>query len=140
MLRRLSPLPAIRWCRMRFGNRTPTRRALIYLIASLLLTSCTTWTARSDVRSALGRAEGVERCRVTFLTGAQLVLLNAVLVGDTLTGTADVPAAPEWRIALAEIQKIEVYRVDAVETAKNALIAVAVAGLVFLGLGGLAQM
>jgi len=108
------------------------RLAGTLLLLLIYLSGCTSWHVQNVAPAQVIADRHPTAVRVTRADQSRVVLQNPTVVGDTLVGAPDsARAAVERRIALSEVQKIEVQQGDA---GKTIGLAVAAAGLVVFGL------
>jgi hypothetical protein len=112
--------------------RRERRRARPLLLLLIYLSGCTSWQVEQVAPAQLIAERQPSRVRVTRADQSRVVLRDPTIVGDTLVGALDsAKAVWESRVALSEVQRIEVRHGDAGRTIGLAL---AAAGLVVFGL------
>lgn len=97
---------------MKFRIR-PTRFSILILCCTLALAACTSWQEQSAPAPA-GRRE-IGAVRLTLNDGFSIVLENAAVSGDSIAGTVPGRSVPT-AIALADVRKTEIRRVDPATT------------------------
>lgn len=112
--------------------RRERRRARPLLLLVIYLLGCTSWQVQQVAPPQLIAERQPSRVRVTRADQSRVVLRDPTIVGDALVGALDsAKAVWESRVALSEVQRIEVQHGDAGRTIGLAVLA---AGLVVFAL------
>jgi hypothetical protein len=116
--------------------RNSIRRAAVAVAAPLSLAACTGYRAQPTPQPSANTLVA-QRARVTKADGTSLLLVNAIVRGDTLRGTLGQPGGTPVAIALADVRRFEVRQPKhAATTALLLLVTVPVAALgTFVALG-----
>lgn len=113
---------------MRLLQRPVTLRPCAWIAILGLLSGCATW-APSTVPAAISSSDQAETYRVTLGSGERVVVRNVEIAHDTLKGITTEPPVELRVIALDEIQKAELRRIDPVRSAIAAVAGGATAAL-----------
>jgi len=112
--------------------RQERRLARALLLLLIYLSGCTSWEAQQVAPAQVIADRHPSTVRVTRADQSRMVLQHPTVLGDTLVGALDsAKAVWESRVALSEVQRIEVRHGDAGRTIG---LAVAAAGLLAFGL------
>ncbi len=114
----------------RFAHHGGLRSAIATALAAATLGACTTWRPLPGSPRAVV-PQRASQLRVHVASGNVLQIHNAIVVGDSLTGTREwMPGSDRVAVALADVTSVEVHRVSLGRT----VLAVAILGVVVVGL------
>lgn len=97
---------------MKFRIR-PSRLSILALCCALASSACSTWEDHSAPAPTTGHTIGA--VRLTLADGSAVVLKDAVVRGDSIVGSPS-ETTVETAIALADVKKTELRRIDPAST------------------------
>jgi hypothetical protein len=110
------------------------RRSVVALSCALMLGACTTWEEQSSPAPAGNRP--VKTVRLTRMDGSTVVLENVAVENDSIVGSRGL--ARRYAVAVADVKRTEIQRIDPAATFWTAAIGVAAGffGFFYLAFAG----